>query len=308
MYFPYLNNRRAENLCLRALSERKFLNNVIPIVNTIFDDKNVDWKDSESIDRFISSKFKSLITNFFKYKNKIIITINKTFLDRQISIEYLYGKLVEYTNNNIKDYCIFGIFDSNIKQLDNSFFNDKSFVLLHEREILFSKKEPIYNILLNQNLLLDFSQSRLNNKVVILDAFEKKSSNKDYVGSDPFSNGLFSYRKSDFLGFGDYTILPKDFLLSEGGNMRYITVAIHLIYEEFLKLYVQHYICTPEEEPIFQERVKCSLRQIAKNSEIFYHSYGLQELLKFQDKGTNLTKLKELSMAHHIESMNFFIK
>lgn len=306
MYFPYLNNKQSENLCIRSLSENNKLQNVIPIIDTNFFDTNTDWTDSDSINSFIDKKFKSLIETLYNNNNKFIIVLNNSILHNQDLMNVLYDKFVSYTNEDINKYCIFGIYDSNVELLDLMFFENKKFSILYSNQIVNQlPREPEYNILLNQNLLLDFMSSQFSHKVVITNSFIKKSVNREYLEDDVFSNFIFSYLNSGFVGFGDYTILPSNLSTAEGGNMNNITVASHLTYKENDNLCVRHYICTPEEEPDNRERVKNVLTQIRENQHLFFATHGLNTLVSLD--GTSLGKLKQLSMEHHIEKTNYLL-
>lgn len=306
MYFPFLNNKQSENLCLRTLSKEKKLDNVIPIINTLFVDVNTDWTDVTSINKFIDKKLKSLIKTLHENKNQFIIVINDTFFSNNITVEYIYNKLLLYTDASIKDYCIFGIYDSNISLTNEPFFDDKKYAILFEKEIVENTRTPIYNVLLDQRLLLDFLSSHLKNKIVITDSFVKKTTNKEYVEDDSFVNNFSNYANSGLSGFGDYTILPKKFLSTDGGNMNTITVATHLTYKKGNTLHVKHHTCTPEDEPSNTERVKNVIAQVKSDYNMFYPSHGLNTLVKLD--GTSLGKLKELTMSHHIEKINMLLK
>lgn len=299
MYFPFLNNKQSENLCLRALCEENKLNKVIPIFNTFFIDNNTDWADEELVNKFFDKKLKSLVQIFYEKKNKFILVINNTLFQNNISIEQFYNKLVSYTDNDLKDFLIFGIYDQNYSLIDNSFFDDKKYAILYENANFQSNLNITYNILLNEGLLLEFLSQNIPNKVIITDAFTKKATNREYVNNDIFVNHIFTYQNNGFFGFGDYTILPKNTFSSEGANMNTITVATHLTYKDSNNLYIHHNICTPEEEPNNVRRIQNVIEQIKNISDEFYQSNGLKKLINLNS--TSLGKLKELTIAHHIE-------
>lgn len=307
MYFPFLNNKQSENLCLRALSEEGQLTKVIPIINTFFSDENTDWSDSESVNKFFDKKFKSLIQTFYDKKNKFILVINNTLFDNNITIEQFYNRLVSYTDVDLKDFFIFGIYDSNFSLTTDIFFNDKQYAILYENANFQSNQNICYNILLNEGLLLEFLSQNIDNKVIITDAFIKKTTNRGYASDDPFINHIFTYQINGFIGFGDYTILPKNNLSSDGANMNNITVATHLTYKNNINnnLYIHHNICTPESEPHNVRRIQKVIEQIKAISHKFYQSNGLKKLVLLNS--TSLGKLKELTISHHIEKINSLI-
>lgn len=303
MYFPFLTNKRAENIALRNLSDSNKLANVIPIIDTEFYDTNTDWTDPNSINEFIEKKFKDLIRTFSDNNNQFIVPVNISLLNN-VTVELLLQKFVEFSNEDIVNNCIFGIYD--ITVLNNEFFNDKNYAFFHNTNIINENTNAIYNILLNESLLFDFINSTLENKVIISDSFISRDINRNYTNDDTFNNCIFSYVNSGFAGCGDYTIVPKNTNSAGGGNMNNITVATHLTYKQENQLFVKHHICTPEEEPDNRLRVSNVLNQIRNEPHNFFQSDGINQLINLE--GTSLEMLKRLTIAHHIEKMNSLIE
>lgn len=310
MYFPYLYNKQAENLALRTLSSNSLLSKTIPIVETMFDDTNIDWSDKSSINTFIDKKFKSLIKDFSKNDNKFIIVLNQSLKYSGISFDNLYTILSSYTeDNNIEDICYWGVYSTEFTYQKSNLIGKKC-VVFYENNLDIIKSDDVnikHHILLDETQTMDFISLDLENKVIISDAFKKQKTNKEYLSNSLFSNNIFSYNKMmGFSGFGDYTILEKNPKQTEGGNMNTITVAAHITLKKDDKLYINHYIRIPEEIPDNSERIADVINQIKADKSLFYPSAGLKKLTSFATS-TSLTKIKELTISHHIEKMNYLI-
>ncbi|MFX4209308.1 sce7725 family protein [Aliarcobacter butzleri] len=311
MYFPYLYNKQAETLALRTLSNKSLLGKIIPIIETMFDDTNIDWSDKSSISTFIDKKFKSLIKDFSKNDNKFIIVLNQSLKYSGISFDYLYTKLSSYIeDNNIDDICYWGVYSTEFINQKSNLIGKKC-VVFYENNLDIIKNDDVnikHHILLDETQTMSFISLDLENKVIISDAFKKQKTNRDYPSYSLFSNNIFSYNKMiGFSGFGDYTILEKNPNQTDGGNMNTITVAAHMTLKKDDKLYINHYIRIPEEIPDNSERIADVINQIKADKSLFYLSEGLKKLTSFATS-TSLTKIKELTISHHIEKMGYLLK
>ncbi|WP_026804709.1 sce7725 family protein [Aliarcobacter lanthieri] len=309
MYFPYLYNKQAENLALRTLSTHSLLSKTIPIVETIFDDINIDWSDESAINNFIDKKFQALIKDFADNNNKLIIVINQSLISGGISFDKLYRKLSSYVgDNNIDDICYWGISNTDFENQKNNLIAKKC-VIFYESSLntITSNEVDIkYHILLDAEQSLSFINLGLENKVIISDAFKKQRTNRDYPSVSLFPNNIFIYNRMGLIGFGDYTILEKNPNQSDGGNMNTITVAAHMTLKEDGNICIKHYICTPEEVPDNSSRIANVINQVKEDASIFYQSNGLEKIINIATS-TSLPKLKELTISHHIEKMNYLI-
>jgi len=309
MYFPYLYNKQAENLVLRTLSNNSLLSKTIPIVETMFDDTNIDWSDESEVNIFLDRKFQSLIKDFADNNNKLIVVINQSLNDAGISFDRLHNRFSSYVGDrNINDICYWGITNTDFVNYESD-LTGKKCVIFYENNLSIVTSQDVeimYHILLDDTQNLGFIALELENKVIIADAFRKQRVNRNYPSESLFSNNIFIYERMGLVGFGDYTVLEKNPSQSDGGNMNTITVAAHMTLKQENTLYTKHYICTPEEVPNNSHRTINVINQIKNDVAIFYQSNGLEKIMNIPNS-TNLTKLKEFTISHHIEKMNYLI-
>lgn len=309
MYFPYLYNKQAENFALKTLSSSSLLSKTIPIVETMFDDTNTDWSDESEVNDFIYKKFQALIKDFADNNNKLIVVINQSLSDAGISFNSLHDRLSSYVGDiNIDDICYWGISNTDFVNYESD-LTGKKCVIFYENSLSIVTSQDVeimYHILVDGTQNLEFIALNLDNKVIVADAFKKQRVNRDYSSESLFSNNIFIYERMGLVGFGDYTVLEKNPSQSDGGNMNNITVAAHMTLKQNDILYTKHYICTPEEVANNSHRTINVINQIKNDVAIFYQSNGLQKIMNIPNS-TNLTKLKEFTISHHIEKMNYLI-
>ncbi|WP_298577571.1 sce7725 family protein [uncultured Lawsonella sp.] len=145
--------------------------------------------------------------------------------------------------------------------------------------------------------------------ILIRDGFEKRK-NADY---EKFSTEIFDTAAWDFSeqkchGFGDYSIVGKEF--SESGGPAW-AVAIHLTYvaeNPVEAMYVNHYVSNDNDSPAFpaekylQALEKLSREATQSETEI-PKTAAVEEFLRLRDNGhfPGLGYVKKLSMIHHLE-------
>lgn len=308
MYFPYLNNKQAEARAISNLATKKKLNNTIPILSTSFIDRDVDWSNSSSVNTYILKRFK-FIQSFIDNNQEFILLFDSSISFGQLSIEYIHKCLInglKLDENIFNSLCTYGINDIDLEEIGNN-----TFCINREIAIFYQSKpqeHPTftikYNILINQNFILDFIQQSFKNKVVITNSFISQASNKQYPAFDEFQTYCLSYKTHNLFAFGDFTVLDPNASTGGGANANNITVAIHLTFfsENSKSIFVAHYLCEPFEEAGISKRVTCALNRLKNDSSRFGETIGLNNLLATET--TNLVKLKEHSISHHIEFMN----
>lgn len=147
--------------------------------------------------------------------------------------------------------------------------------------------------------------------IQITDGFEKRK-NADYAKrpTEFFHTAAFDYPEQGFGGFGDYSIVGREF--SETGGPAW-AVAIHLTFtasSPVYAMYVRHYVSDDNDSPSFPaEKYLQALDKLvadvsAPNSSIQKTS-AVREFVRLHENGhfPGLGYVKKLSMIHHMEVM-----
>jgi len=310
MYFPYLDNRTAERDAIKTLALKNMLGNTIPIISTNFATKNIDWADNDEVIKHIRKSF-SFIETLIKCNKNFILLFDDSLTFTSLTIEKIHNIIssnFDVNEADLRNFCTYGINDFDLNKIGNNTFvsNREIAIFYNEKPEIYSTYTTKYNILVNQNFILDFVTMELENKVSITNSFISKDSNKNYPSFDKFQTYAFNYKAHRLFGFGDYTVLdPNSSSSRGGGNSNTMTVAIHITFysEEKEAMFVAHYLCEPSEEPVFGDKVMCAVNKLRADIDRFEMTVGLLTFVNLA-KATNLTKLKEYSISHHIEVMS----
>lgn len=158
----------------------------------------------------------------------------------------------------------------------------------------------------------DFRRKVRKNKVLFEDRFDKKDRNSDYQKNDDeffTEDHLFCYEEG-FKGFGDYSIIGKDYL--EAGFAPY-AVAIHVVYfakDETLR--VHHFVSDSNDDiqnpaKKFYEAVSKLAKWVEENN--VFITAGLSTFLEHYRNQTypGLGSVKKLSLMHHLELVGRYL-
>lgn len=160
-----------------------------------------------------------------------------------------------------------------------------------------------------------FKRKLRGNRVLLDDKFNKKARNADYktIEDEFFSDDHLYYEDDGYIGFSDYSIIGDEY--NESGFAPY-AVAIHVVYfDEDESLRVRHFVSDSNEDisntakKFYQALYK--LRQWYESmKDKRLDTKGMITLLRHYDEQTypGLGTVKKLSLMHHIELMNNFIK
>lgn len=159
------------------------------------------------------------------------------------------------------------------------------------------------------------AMSQLGNVVLVGDFFDKKTRNADYPRESVFSHlHVTALQASNVIGFGDYTLLPQEFI--EGGGPAYV-VTIHASYidpERFNEMYVRHYSSYDDKTPTDPARkFSSALNELISDVEIipniFTMTAGIDEFVELHESGhfPGLGSVKRISIKHHIETICEFL-
>lgn len=311
MYFPFLRGRQYDLLALKELAQGKFISEkIIPIIEPIK----------------ISSTFKSTIQAYVEKKLPIAIVLNPSV--SQMTDDY-YNELINLFKNNKSVYIVL-LFDrkifnelSRLNEFDISTNNTNIIIVFNDIDVL-----DLYNYIVHSKHLLkplytlipeSFKRCfdiKNDNLVILEDRFHKLSRNVDYYTSEDefFSDIHLWYQKENFKGFGDYSIVGKDF--NETGFAPR-AVAIHIVYVDKERLFfrVRHFISDNNHgiEDIagkFYEAItKLNDWHSKYNNSFICETRALSTLLNYATTGyyPGLPTIKKLSIMHHIELVNIIL-
>ncbi|WP_332651838.1 sce7725 family protein [Lysinibacillus sp. 54212] len=194
----------------------------------------------------------------------------------------------------------------------------KDISLLPEYKSIYSHKEPKYNIVPEEQSFR--RRLREKNLVCLKDEFIKQKRNTDYsLNVDEFfSEEHLHFNREGLVGFSDYSVVGNDY--SEGGFAPY-AIALHIVYfsydaeNESDVLRIRHFVSDSNDD-IRDPALKCSeaLSKLAswitdiKPKKV--NTYAIEQLLEHHKKGSypGLPSLKKLSLMHHIELVDAFLK
>lgn len=299
MYFPYFRGRQYELLALKELAHNNLISNfIIPIVEPIK----------------ISTTLNNALQTFNHRSLPISIVFNPTVGELQGEVGNI-EKLCENLNNN-QFFPLLIMNKDVLTYLENMpHAPDKILILLTDRDSvddykrIFSSSQPKYTLIPDER---QFKRTVNQGKILFENKFNKKIKNSDYPTDEFFSEDHLYYSDEGYDGFGDYSIIGNEY--NENGFAPY-AVAIHIVY--FAKdrtLRVQHFLSDANFDISdvagkFYEAVT-KLTSWAENIHKSQYTQGLEILLNHYKNRTypGLPTLKKLSIMHHLELINKYLK
>jgi len=152
-------------------------------------------------------------------------------------------------------------------------------------------------------------------KILARDGFTKADRNADYVQDEFFDDLILTYKSIELMdGFSDFTITGAAF---KSGGGPAAAVAIHLTYEKQggKAIWVRHFVSDDIKIPPNDVNLKIgqSLKKIdmhvAANPHLFSFSDAVKKFQTLYTTGatTSLAKLKQMSIEHHLELMDYLL-
>lgn len=179
-----------------------------------------------------------------------------------------------------------------------------------DKELIKLSQDALYTVVENSKTN-PLALKQLKNVVLYEDAFKKKLRNSDYEEESPFSYLHATFGSTDnVVGFGDFTVLPKEFM--EGGGPAYV-VTIHMSYinmDEFDEMYVRHYSSYSDDTPTnpqgkFLNALGKLMADYRSAKNVFDSTLGISEFESVYDSNhyPGLGQVKKSSIKHHIETI-----
>lgn len=254
----------------------------------------------------ITSTFISTLNEFVENERKIglimnpkvgdlcsnnIITNESEKLKKLLPSKYILKSLL-VGGDNISEQCEYDI--AILKENDDL----KKYVRLKEKNKF------------KYNLIPDNSSYRRKIKdytVLHEDYFNKAEKNADYLMKEDefYSDDCFFYKKENFEGFGDYSIVGDDFFTS-GFAPR--AIAIHIIYYVDEELRIHHFVSASNDDinnPAgkYGEAVEKLAKWVESNNDKIEMTSGLTFFINSYNRESyhGLGIIKKYSIMHHLE-------
>lgn len=242
MYYPYLRARQFELIALRELALEGATNNVVPILEPLSNRFNNLLLANKV---FVEQGFKPyLLVNPLEGDSKGDTQLFLEFLaeleDASFQVAFHYNDNKEYIESAIKKY---NLTKCMVVGLDN--YSDED-----QLKELCSNSSVTHIMLLDptRNRGLDRFMKNLPGKSYISldDPFEKEQRNADYLErpARKFSEEHRYFSSEGFHGFGDFTVLPREFI--DGGSAPR-AVVIHFTYINEMdeqNIWIRHFTST----------------------------------------------------------------
>lgn len=314
MYFPYLYGRQYELLALRGVAKKIGIKNkVIPIIEP------VKTKTSDII---------KALKELLDAGSSAVVIVNPHQGDFKTASSIVISTWLSEITNAFPSHprLTFGFkITSNTNFAEISTFIAKyplSIALIHWSEtdpVKFNALiKPIATRVLNVNIHPHISSayrlSLAGTGVLARNGFNVADRNADYPPSELYDDLNLTYlTKEKMKGYSDFTITGTGF--REGGGQAH-AVAIHFTHERPSKdIGIQHFVSDtttiPPSDPNLKigECLKKLDRYVKANSASLGFSDAAKKFQIIYQNGTptNLGKLKQYSIEHHLELMNHLL-
>ena len=294
MYFPYLRGRQYDLLAIKALVQNDLINeNIVPVIEPV------------KMSSTLANTIQVCKTKGFK----IALILNP-----------VVGDLESEDINSLKDIIAAPIMPAIIMNKDaGSILSDLEQKEVDKSSVLIVLSNPDYveeykklftGTAHNYTLFPDergFRRAVIGNKVLFEDKFHKLNKNADYAYNEDefFSDDHIFYESEGYKGFGDYSIIGKDY---EESGFAPRAVAIHIVYiDKEKRLRVHHFVSDSNYgiEDIagkYYEAV-LKLKKWVQNGYENQITDALSVLIEHASTGyfPGLPTIKKLSIMHHLE-------
>lgn len=301
MYFPYLRGRQFELIAIRDLAVEGALEKITPIIEPVKESFN-------SLDIANKVLFESGITPFLIMNPQV----GELSGDFEYYLKYvkelensMYRCAFHYTDNS--DYILKCLDDYNLDDcmiigLDG--FNDE------EQFIKLCNDERINYIALlepHRYRTLDRNIKKINKVYVRLDdLFEKQQRNSDFlhISKHKFSEEHLYYKEDNYRGFGDFTILPREYI--EGGSTpRAVVINITYINDEVEdQIWIRHFTSDTNDTiaNVQGKFAEATRKAIDFCNELPLQNSGVDELREYfkDSKYPGLGTVKKITIKNHL--------
>lgn len=299
MYFPYFRGRQYELLALKELASKNLISSkIMPVIEPV---------------KIIPALRNSLHV-FQQASLPIGMILNPEVGALTDSPEVIDSLLLQYPHV-IPSVLVNSSTEAEMERINNNgISNDNVLAILNNPDYL-----ETYTQIFSQNpkyVLCPYDRHIRRvvkqHRVLFEDKFIKKNRNADYPEDEFFSNDYLDYVEEGYLGFGDYSIIGKDYV--ESGFAPY-AVAIHIVYfakDESMR--IRHFVSDSNDDISdvagkFYEAVEKLYKWYTATDQHNQLTEGLQTLLNHYKNKTypGLPTLKKLSIMHHLELVDKYL-
>ena len=295
MYFPYFRGRQYELLALKELASQKLISkSVIPVIEPI---KQIP-------------ALKNALKAFNDAGLPIGIIVNPNVGGLIGKSDEICSVLTTYQSTAFPGILINSDAQLALERLSEINFNKESLLTVmddQDKQQLYEAmglKDARYTLCPFDRYVMQMS---IKNRVLFEDRFRKRSRNADYPKDEFFSRDHLDFSEiafagSNFVGFGDYSIIGKEY--NESGFAPY-AVAIHIVYfENDNSLRIRHFVAGK-----FYEAVSKLYEWYITENQERQLTMGLNTLLEHYKNKTypGLPTLKKLSVMHHLELVGRYL-
>lgn len=308
MYFPYVRGRQYELLALRELAASDLLS---PLILPVVEPVKLSSTLSKTMEEFVARRKQlGIICNPSVGSFREDMENAERDSNKRKFLEYLADPII------VKAHIIKKNSAEILSELEKKrglqkqdwLIVQSSRDLVETYQKIFKDTPPKYTLIPDE-----YRRKVRTNRILLEDHFEKCIRNSDYQKNvDEFfsEDHLFCYEEG-FIGFGDYSIIGKDYL--ESGFAPY-AVAIHIVYfAEDESLRVHHFVSDSNDD--IQNPAKKFYEAVAKlakwvNENDMYVTAGLAAFLEHYKKQTypGLGSVKKLSLMHHLELVGKYLE
>ena len=280
MYYPYLRSKQFELIALKEFAQEHPSNGcIIPIIEPVKENLH---SLTAAIEKMSSNNMNfSLILNptdgDFQYKKKDILSE----IEELQTVNYIPAFLYSYNQGAILDYI-------NKYDLDN-------IMIIFRDGMDFSNDKGLKDFLASPRI------------TTIVNGQADVRATYAITEEEIFTEEPFYFQQDGFVGFSDYTTLPKNFV--EGGSLPY-AIAIHLTYRgDNNIIYIHHFVSdTNFDQTNIQGKFAEASRKVIDffdNHPLDFRSSALEELKRnvADAKYPGLGIVKKISIKHHLELM-----
>lgn len=305
MYYPFLRAKQFELKALREIAQENPANSYLcPIIEPVkssFNTLNIAIRDMKKW----KMKF-VLILNPYEgdFTNVDVDVLSNTLQDLN-DADWIPGLIYQRNNEKIRNII-------NQQRLENVcliFKDGIDFEQDNELESLLILDSISSVVVANADIRASKRKLQTLGKDIIRldDCFKDQKRNVDYINNsdEQFSEEIFYFSEDNFVGFSDYTTLPKNFV--SGGMLPY-AIAIHLTYRfDGNMIYIHHFV---SDSNIDQTNIQGKFAEAGKKAVRFFNSHpeyfkstAINELEDYinNKKYPGLGVLKKISIKHHLQ-------
>ena len=301
MYFPYLRGRQFELIAIRDLALEGALEKITPIIEPVkesFNSLNLANKiffETEIKPFLIMNpqvgETSGNVDHYLKYIEGLENPMYRHAFHYSDNASYILDCLNDY---NLSDCMIVGL---------DSFTNEDEFSSLCED----ARINHIVLLEPHRYRTLDRHIKRLNKNYIRLDdLFEKQQRNSDFLGisEHKFSEEHLYYKEDNYQGFGDFTVLPREYI--EGGSTpRAVVINITYINEEAEnQIWIRHFTSDTNDSisNVQGKFAEATRKAISFCDELPLYNSGIDELRGYlrDSKYPGLGTVKKITIKNHL--------